>query len=124
MELEKLAERLGLDVEDIRELFELYVETTTSDLAELKGAIETKDAQLAHAKAHSIKGASGNLGLDELYNLAKEIDDHARANSLDALEEMIQVLEEKYNNLVEEFEKDSSVVEWLSGTKLLKNSTT
>jgi len=103
MELEKLAERLGLDVEDIRELFELYVETTTSDLAELKKAIETKDAQLAHAKAHSIKGASGNLCLDEMYNLAKEIDDRARVNSLDGLEEIIQSLEEKYKSLVKEF---------------------
>ena len=107
MELEKLAERLGLDVEDIRELLELYVETTTSDLAQLKGAIEAKDAQLAHAKAHSIKGASGNLGLAEVYELAREIDDQARANSLDRLNEMIQVLEEKFNSLVKDFVKGS-----------------
>ena len=105
MELEKLAERLGLDVEDIQELLKLYVETTTSDLAELKGAIEAKNAQLAHIKAHSIKGASGNLGLDEMYNLAKEIDDSARVNSLDRLEEGIQVLEEKFNSFVKEFKK-------------------
>ena len=105
MELEKIAEKLGLDVEDIQELFELYMETTTSDLAELKGAIEAKDDQLAHAKAHSIKGASGNLGLDEMYELAKEIDDRARVNSMDGLEEMIQALEEKFNSLVEDFEK-------------------
>ena len=105
MEVEKIAEKLGLDVEDIQELFELYVETTTSDLAELKGAIEAKDTQLAHAKAHSIKGASGNLGLDEMYELAKEIDDLARVNSMDGLEEMIKVLEEKFNSLVNDFEK-------------------
>ena len=107
MELEKLAERLGLDVEDIRELLELYVETTTTDLAQLKGAIETKDADLTHAKAHSIKGSSGNLGFDEMYNLAKEIDDLARVNSLDGLEDMAQVLQEKFNSLAEEFEKES-----------------
>ncbi len=107
MDLKKIAERLGLDVEDIRELLELYVETTSSDLAQLKGAIETKDAELAHAKAHSIKGASGNLGLDEMYELAKEIDDLARVNALDGLEDMVQVLQEKFNSLVEEFEKDS-----------------
>ena len=105
MELQKLAERLGLDLEDIRELLELYVETTTSDIAELKGAIEAKDAQLAHAKAHSIKGASGNLGLSEIYELAKGIDDRARANSLDGLNEMIQILEENFNSLVKDFEK-------------------
>lgn len=103
MGLEKIAEKIGLDVEDVEELFELYVETTNSDLAELKGAVEVKDAQLAHAKAHSIKGASGNLGLDEIYELAKEIDNRARVNSLDGLNEIIQVFEKKYNSLVEEF---------------------
>ncbi len=40
MDLEKLAERLGLDVEDIRELLELYVETTYSDLAEFTSFVE------------------------------------------------------------------------------------
>jgi histidine phosphotransfer protein HptB len=105
MELEKLAERLGLDVEDIRELLELYVETTTSDLAELKGAIETKNTQLVHAKAHTIKGASGNLGLDKMYELAKEIDDTARVNSLDGLGNMLQALQEQFNSLVKNFVK-------------------
>lgn len=108
MEFEKLAQSLGLDLEDIRELFELYVETTTTDLAELKGAIEANDAQLAHSKAHSIKGASGNLGLDEMYSLAKEIDDRARENSLDGLEGLIQALGQKYNRLVTEFEENDS----------------
>ena len=108
MEFEKLAQSLGLDLEDIRELFELYVETTTTDLAELKGAIEANDAQLAHSKAHSIKGASGNLGLDEMYSLAKEIDDRARENSLDGLEGLIQALEQKYSRLVTEFEENDS----------------
>lgn len=108
MEFEKLAQSLGLDLEDIRELFELYVETTTTDLAELKGAIEANDAQLAHSKAHSIKGASGNLGLDEMYSLAKKIDDRARENSLDGLEGLIQALEQKYSRLVTEFEENDS----------------
>ena len=107
MELEKLAERLGLDVEDIEELLELYVETTASDLAELKGAIEAKDAQLAHAKAHSIKGGSGNLGLDIMYELAKEIDDRARVNHLDGLESKVQILQETFKSLAEDYKKDN-----------------
>lgn len=107
MELEKLADRLGLDVEDIQELLELYVETTASDLAELKGAIDAKDAALAHAKAHSIKGGSGNLGLDKMYELAKKIDDLARVNALDGLESIAQLMQETFNSLVEEFEKSN-----------------
>ncbi len=107
MEFKKLAERLGLDEEDIKELLELYMEVTASDLAELKEAIDAKDAQLAHAKAHSIKGGSGNLGLDKMYQLAKEIDDLARVNALDGLESIAQVMQETFNSLVEEFEKGS-----------------
>jgi len=102
MEVTNLAENLGLDVEDFNELFELYVETTSSDLEELKAAIDAGDAEKAHAKAHSIKGSSGNLGFNELYESAKAIDDRARVNSLDGLEALVQEFSEKYEKLVEE----------------------
>ncbi len=107
MEFEKIAEKLGLDIEDIKELFELYMQTTSADLESLKVAIEAGDAELIHKKAHSIKGASGNLYLDELYGLAKEIDDLANANSLDGLADMLRTLQYKYNEFVEKFDKNS-----------------
>lgn len=39
MEIRKLAENLGLDVEDFSEILEIYMETTSSDLEELKEAL-------------------------------------------------------------------------------------
>ncbi len=105
MDLEKLAENIGLEVEDFNEVFELYVETTSPDLEELKAALVKGDAQEVHKTAHSIKGSSGNLGLDELYELAGEIDDHARKQSLDGLEDIVRVFSEKYQELVEDFKR-------------------
>jgi HPt (histidine-containing phosphotransfer) domain-containing protein len=105
MEAKKLAENLGLEEEEFTELFSLYKETTSSDLKELKFAITAGDAEKAHEKAHSIKGASGNLGLDELYETAKAIDDRARVNSFDGLENMFQEFWEIYEKLVRELEK-------------------
>jgi len=105
MEVKNLAENLGLDTEEFNEIFEIYMESTASDLEELKDALQAGDAEKAHQKAHSIKGASGNLGLNELFELAKEIDDSARANSLDGLETLVQVFCEKYEGLVEELGK-------------------
>lgn len=58
MQIQNLAENLGLDVEDFNELFELYVETTSSELKELKAAIDAGDAEKVHEKAHSLKGSS------------------------------------------------------------------
>jgi len=107
MEVKTLAENLGLEVEEFNELFELYRETTFSDLEELKFAISNGDAEMVHEKAHSIKGASGNLGFDELYEAAKAIDDRARVNSLDELENMFQEFWESYEKLVKELGKGS-----------------
>ena len=103
MEIQNLAENVGLDVEDYNELFELYMQTTSSDLERLKSALDVGDAEKMHERAHSIKGASGSLGLTELYEAAKAIDDRAHANSLDGLEKMVQEFSEKYKKVVEDF---------------------
>ena len=73
MEINKLAENIGLEVEEFNEIFEVYMESTTDDFEELIAAINSGDAEKAHEKTHSIKGASGNLGLDELFEMSKEI---------------------------------------------------
>ena len=101
MKVKDLAENLGLDVEEYYEIFDLYIQTTSSDLEQLKSALDSGDSEKAHEKAHSIKGASGNLGLTELFEAAKAIDDRARINSLDGLEEMVQGFCVKYEKVVE-----------------------
>ena len=108
MDIKKFAANLELDLKDFGEIFEIYIETTFSDLQELKAALRDGDAQRAHEKAHSIKGSSGNLGLDELYELAKQIDDRARVNSLNGLEDLVRDFDERYDRLVEDFKKSRS----------------
>jgi len=103
----KISRESGTEEEEFTEIFGLYKETTSSDLKELKVAINSGDAEKAHEKAHSIKGASGSLGFDELYETAKAIDDRARVNSLDGLENMFQEFWESYEKLVKDLEKGS-----------------
>ena len=105
MTIDKLAENLGLEAEEFYEILQLYVETTSSDLKELKSALIAGDGENVHQKAHSIKGASGNIGLTELYELAKAIDDRARDNSMNGLGNLVQDFTVKYEKLAEEFEK-------------------
>ncbi len=103
MEINKLAENLGLELDDFNEIFEIYIESTAHDLEGLIDALNSGDAEKAHEKAHSIKGSSGNLGLDELFELSKEIDDQARNNSLNGLDKLVQDFKQKYENVIEEF---------------------
>lgn len=105
MSLAELAGNIGLEREEFIEVFELYKETTNSDLAGLKRAINTGDAEEAHQRAHSIKGASGNLGLNEVYELATEIDNRARRGMLEGIEKVFHDLSERYEQLVDEYRK-------------------
>ena len=107
MDIARLAENLGLEAEDFSELFELYMQTTSTDLKDLKAALAAGDAEEVHKKAHSMKGASGNLGFDELYKTAGKIDNQARDGSLDGLEEMVRSFHQEFEEMVLEFKSIS-----------------
>ena len=104
MKTEELVDNLGLDLEDVKELLELYVGATSSDLKAMQDAINNNDTNIIHERAHSIKGASGNLGLTDFYELAKEIDDQARTNNLNGLETICNEFAGKFQQLVQEIE--------------------
>ncbi|TYT76221.1 Hpt domain-containing protein [Desulfobotulus mexicanus] len=68
-DFKKLAEELGLEIADFIELTELFIQTTTDDIARLEKALENQDANSVKDIAHNIKGASGNLGFKAIYVL-------------------------------------------------------
>jgi len=104
IDMEKTAEDMGIDVEDIKELFGLYVETTAGDLAGLKEGLEKGDAVQIHERAHSIKGASGNLGLVDFYETVRDIDERALEKNLDGLEDIVKNFSNMFDAFKEEFE--------------------
>jgi HPt (histidine-containing phosphotransfer) domain-containing protein len=92
MNMEKMATDLGLDSGEFYELVEVFVETTTSDLAKLESAISARKATQVVEAAHSIKGAAGSLGFEDAQNLAKKIEMNARENILDgSLEDAVTI---------------------------------
>ena len=104
MKLSELADNLGLDQDEARELLELYIDTTKNDLANLNKAIKSNDLTRAHENSHSIKGASGNLTLTELYEIAKDIDDDIRNKSIEQIASKIEKFTLKFNELTKELE--------------------
>ena len=48
IDIQKLADQLGLDVEDYTELIDLYIETTKADFEDLKTALADQDAKEVH----------------------------------------------------------------------------
>ena len=99
MNFRELAENLGLEEEEYLELIELFIETGMSDLDKLQSAIEEGNPEKAANAAHSIKGAASNLGLMEVYEVAKKIEKQTRNDRLEGIAESAQALKEKLNEI-------------------------
>lgn len=77
MNFRELAKNLGLEEDEFLELVELFIETTSSDLAKLESAISNRAKEQLVEAAHSIKGAAGNIGFGDIHELAKKIEMNA-----------------------------------------------
>lgn len=85
MNFKELADKIGLDEEDYRELVELFLETGQADCDRLKSAYADGNAEQVARSAHTISGASGNLGLMNVHAVAKRIELSAMDKNLDAV---------------------------------------
>jgi HPt (histidine-containing phosphotransfer) domain-containing protein len=101
MNFKELAENIGLEEEEYLELIELFIETGISDLDKLQSAIEEGNPEKAANAAHSIKGASSNLGLMELYEVARKIEKQTRNDRLEGIAQSAQELKGKLDIIAE-----------------------
>ena len=99
MNFKELGEKIGLDEDEYIEMIELFVESGGEDLQKLEIAIKEADAEKALEASHSIKGSSGSLMLDTIYEIAKSMDDILRTGKLDNVEEMLNNLRSEYETI-------------------------
>jgi len=69
-----IAEQLGFSDKDIDMLLTMFHANANSSLEEMYKMIEKQDMQGIVDTAHAISGSAGTLKLDEIYELAKEIE--------------------------------------------------
>ena len=101
MDIKELAERLGLEEDEYLELIELFLDTGRADIEKFMAAAGEGDGEAAAQAVHSLKGASGNLGLMDIYQVALEAEEKARGGALEGLGESARILNEKLDSLAE-----------------------
>ncbi|MCQ2754999.1 MAG: Hpt domain-containing protein, partial [bacterium] len=92
MVIPRIEKDLGLDKEIIDQLLEEFFEQTKTDLDKLGVAIEKSDFEQVDQIAHSIKGASANLCLDKISELAKELEFMGKNKDLTNAKETFETL--------------------------------
>jgi len=69
-----LMDKLGFDEEDLVMLFSVFIKSSNENIDKLREAIQTKDYNTIYICSHSLKGSSGNMMLNEVYTLSREIE--------------------------------------------------
>jgi len=105
--LKKLANRLDIGEEECLELLNLFKKTAASELRNLESTLEKKDAPVVEKMAHSIKGAAGILGLQEIHDAAKRIETAARTNRLEEIEVDLRIIKEKLEMITDGLKRGS-----------------
>lgn len=97
MNLKELGANLGLEEYEYKELIELFAESGKADFQTLQEAMAAGDADTVMRSAHTIKGASGNLGLDDVSEVARIIEQSALNNQLAGLGSSVQSLKNHFD---------------------------
>ncbi len=99
MNLKELALELGMEQDEMRELLVIFIESSESDLVKLKQALIEGDAKQVADAAHSIKGASANLGFMDIFSVAKNLEQKARENSLEGFTDEVHILKDRLSSI-------------------------
>lgn len=101
--IQALADKMGYDPEDIEVMLGMFLNKIDEQLALIKEAIAKDDTETIFNTAHAIKGSSGNIGLDAIYEVAKVLESAAREDqksdetAYHKLETLIALLKEAVN---------------------------
>jgi len=99
MNIKELSENLGLEEDEYMEMLDLFLTSGGADLSRIEQALKEANARLVHEAAHSLKGSAGSLSIDNIFELARDIDDKSRQGILDGLDELAQKLRCAYDEL-------------------------
>ena len=96
----RLEDMVGGDEAFILELLQLFLESTGGDVQALADASKTQEYSHVAHRAHTIKGASGNIGADKLMSVAGRLEQHAKTEQGRVLDPMIAEVVATYDQTV------------------------
>ena len=89
MDFRNIESFLRVDINEAEELGRLLADTLASDLEKIRRGLRDSDVESISFVAHSIKGASGNLGFEKLSKLAAAMEIRTRAGRLEGLGDLL-----------------------------------
>lgn len=96
MDLARLARTTAGDAEVEQELLRIFVEQTDEKIRALDRGVASKDYVQVGEEAHSLKGASANVGADRLRELAASLEAGMKNSEHDRAAELLKEVKAEY----------------------------
>ncbi|PHQ56174.1 MAG: histidine kinase [Sulfurimonas sp.] len=78
LDYDAMAKKIGLKVKHIPVLLSSFLEDAQPICIKLKAAIDANDYEMIRGVAHALKGSSGNMRFNDIYEMATEMEFAAR----------------------------------------------
>lgn len=108
IDLPDAMDRMDNDINLYQRLAFKYLDNT--NYVDLVAAMEAKDFDAAYTAAHTLKGVSGNLSLDQLYKVSAAMSEALKEGEYQAAESMLPDVTAAHEKAVE------GLVAWQDGT--------
>jgi HPt (histidine-containing phosphotransfer) domain-containing protein len=105
--IEELKELVDKDDPDfLIELIEDYMDNSEENLKAIRYAIQAKDTVTVVRTAHTLKGASSNIGAVNMTELSKQLEHLGSEETLEGAVELIDRLDVEFVEVKSELEKE------------------
>ncbi len=99
IDLASVMERVGGDEAFLGQLIDIYIEDFAVKYGLLRKAVEQRDFKSIEMIGHSLKGSSGNLSLDGLYETSSEIEISGKKKEIQRAEILLEQLIKEFGKL-------------------------
>ncbi len=93
---ERSAQEIGISTSSYLRLCRVFLESTRTDLEELRQAVARRDASSAGTVAHHIKGAARNMEFKSVAQTAETLVQVAQAGETETLPRYMERIEEEF----------------------------
>ena len=101
IDVERLADCASNDLAQLRELLQVYFETTAEEIENLRETIARGDAATTDRIAHTCAGGSATFGMKAIVPPLRQLEAQARAGKLDDAPALLKEIERQFGLLRE-----------------------
>ena len=108
--------RIGGNQEAYMRALQQFRSSQGQALAEIRAAIERSDYEMARRKTHGIKGVTGNIGADGLFQAASRLERAFKEHKTETISRLMDVFAEQFQTVMETLGKLPNVDKSVAGS--------